>query len=180
MDAYLAVVSKREIRTYDPRPIPEGILIRVLEAGRAAGSSRNRQPWRFVLITEPSRLHDLGSCISRPGNLARATAAVVIVLTNPKAMFDCGRAAQSMMLAAWNDGVGSCPNSVMDEPLARRVLKVPEEMSVSTILSLGYPGGGEPQPRPNKDPMRVLARIDRLPLVELAYKETYGVPVTRT
>jgi nitroreductase len=174
MDAFVAVVSKREVRSYDPRPIPDNLLIRVLEAGRATGSSRNRQPWRFVLVTERARLRDLAPSVSQPGNVAGCTAAVAIVLTNPRATFDGGRAAQNMMLAAWNDGIGSCPNTVMDDAAAKQVLKVPEEMAFGIILSFGYPAPGAPHPRPQADPTRVLARIDRLPLAEVAYKETYG------
>ncbi len=177
MDAFLAVVSKREVRSYDPRPIPNNLLIRVLEAGRAAGSSRNRQPWRFVLVTEAARLWDLAPSVSRSENVAGCTAAVAIVLTNPRAIFDGGRVAQNMMLAAWNDGIGSCPNTVMDEPVAKQVLKVPEQMAFGVILSFGYPATGEPHPQPRADPTGVLARIDRLPLAEVAYKETYGSPL---
>ena len=43
MDAFLAIVSRREVRTYDGRPLPEDVKRRILEAGRLAGSSRNRQ-----------------------------------------------------------------------------------------------------------------------------------------
>ena len=53
MDAFLAVASKREVRRYADRPIPEDVQRRILEAGRVAGSSKNRQPWRFVVLDGP-------------------------------------------------------------------------------------------------------------------------------
>lgn len=177
MDAYLAVVSKREVRNYEPRAIPEQLLIRVLEAGRASGSSRNRQPWRFVLVTDQGRLRELSKSVAQPANVARCPAGIVIALTNPKATFDAGRVAQNMMLAAWSDGIGSCPNTPTDERAVKQLLGVPDEIAVATIISLGYPAPGEPRPRPGEDPARVLSRIKRLPLAELAHRETYGTPV---
>ncbi len=177
MDAYLAVVRKREVRTYESRPIPQEGLIQVLEAGRATGSSRNRQPWRFVVVADQGRLRELSRFVARPANLERCAAAIVIVLTNPHAAFDAGRAAQNLMVAAWSLGIGSCPNTPIDEPRIKTALKVPEDMSVATIISLGYPAHGEPRPRARAAPSQVLARIDRLPLVKLVYRETYNVPL---
>src|SRR4051794_41287166 len=52
MDAYLAVASKREVRRYADRPIPPDVERRILEAGRVSGSSRNKQPWRFVVLEQ--------------------------------------------------------------------------------------------------------------------------------
>jgi len=50
VDAFLAVASKREVRGYSDRPVPDAAVRRILEAGRIAGSSRNRQPWRFLVV----------------------------------------------------------------------------------------------------------------------------------
>lgn len=86
MNTYLAVVSKREVRRYQPRPIPEDVLRQIVQAGRASGSSRNRQPWRFILVTDRTRLRDIGPVMSRPANLAECATAVVVVLTNPRAV----------------------------------------------------------------------------------------------
>jgi nitroreductase len=54
VDAYLALVSKRDTRRYTEWAIPEDLVRRLLEAGRVAGSSRNRQPWRFVIVADPA------------------------------------------------------------------------------------------------------------------------------
>jgi len=177
VDAYLAVVSKREVRDCEIRPIAEPVLIRVLEAARATGSSRNRQPWRFILVSDPGRLRELSKSVAQPANLVRCRAAIVLALTNPKATFDAGRAAQNLMIAAWNDGVGSCPNTVIDQPAAKKVLALPDDMVVAIIISLGYPAPGQPRPRPDRDAAGVLSRIDRLPLAELAHRESYGASV---
>lgn len=173
MDAYLAVVGKREVRRYQDRPIPEEALTQILEAGRASGSSRNRQPWRFIIVTDRTRLRELSALVSRPANLAECPAAIVIVLTNPRAAFDGGRAAQNMMLAAWTLGIGTCPNTPSDDAALKAALGLPAEIAVPTILSLGYPAEGERRPGRKADPTGVLARINRLPLADLVHRETY-------
>jgi nitroreductase len=173
MDAYLAVVGKREVRRYRPLPVPRETLIQIVEAGRASGSSRNRQPWRFILITERARLGALSPLVSRPRNLEGCPAAIVVALTNPRMLFDAGRAAQNLMLAAWAMGVGSCPNTPLQEPTIKELLGLPADTSVPTILSLGYPAPGEPRPRPSADAAAVLSRVNRLALEEVLHRETY-------
>jgi nitroreductase len=111
--------------------------------------------------------------VSRPSNLLECRAAVVLALTNPKAAFDGGRTAQNIMVAAWSLGIGSCPNTPTDETALKKTLEMPEEMSVPTILSLGYPALGEPRPARKADPSRVLARINRLPLKDLLSREAF-------
>lgn len=69
MDAYLAIASRREVRDYAQRPIPAEVQRRILEAGRVAGSSRNRQPWRFVATDDRERLDALAGTVFAPANL---------------------------------------------------------------------------------------------------------------
>ena len=173
MDAYLAIVGKREVRNYTAQPVPDDVLTKILEAGRASGSSRNRQPWRFIVVRSQARLRALSAYVTRSTNLTGCAAAIVVVLTNPRSGFDGGRTAQNMMLAAWTLNVGTCPNSPSDEVAVKRILGVPDEMGIPTILSLGYPAPGERRPRPKADPVKVLSRISRLPLGELVLNEHY-------
>lgn len=174
MDAYLAVVGKREVRRYRPQTVPREKLVQIAEAGRASGSSRNRQPWRFIVVTDPRRLKAMAPLVSRPGNLDGAPAAIVVALTNPRMSFDAGRAAQNMMVAAWSLGVGTCPNTPMEEGTLKQLLGLPPETAIPTILSLGLPAAGEPRPRSRADPRKVLARVNRLPLQEVVHWETYS------
>src|SRR5690242_19394836 len=111
MDTFLAIASRREVREYAERPIPEAVLRRILDAGRLAGSARNVQPWRFVVV-EPRELRDrLAETVYAPDNVRGAAVAVAIVGRNS---LDTGRCAQNMLLAAWNEGVGSVPNGMPD------------------------------------------------------------------
>ena len=138
MDAYLAVVSKREVRSYADRGLAPEVVRRILDAGRVAGSSQNRQARRFVVL---ERVREAAAkCVFVPANVSTAALAVAIVIEGRgPAGFDAGRAAQNMMLAAWNDGVGSCPNGIADPDELSRVLGLDDSERVANIVSFGYP-----------------------------------------
>jgi nitroreductase len=175
MDAYLAVVAKREVREYADRPVPEDVLTKILEAGRAKGSSKNTQPWRFVVLKERQHRHDLANSMMAPRNLDRCAVAIAVVLLNERLRFDAGRVAQNMMVAAWALGVGSCPNSVRpdDHDRVRQDLGAPAEAAIATIITLGYPAPGQPRPRPKSDPEKIVAKLNRLPLEDLVHRERF-------
>jgi len=176
MDAYLAVVSKREVREYTDRPVPEDLLTKILQAGRAAGSARNTQPWRFVVLKDRQHRHDLATALMAPRNLDRCAVAIAVVLLNERLRFDAGRVAQNMMVAAWALGVGSCPNSVRpdEHDRMRHDLGIPADAAIATVITLGYPAPGQPRPRPKADPEKILARANRLPLEELVHRERFS------
>ena len=134
MDTYLAIVSKRDTRRYADKPIPEDVVERILDAGRVTGSAQNRQPWRFLIVEDAERREKLADAVYEPSNIRGAQLVVAIVGTRP---FDLGRCVQSMMLAAWNDGVASSPNGIADKDAAQKTLGL-EEPPV-TVLSFGYP-----------------------------------------
>ena len=175
MDAYLAVVAKREVRDYTDRPISDDILKKILHAGRATGSSKNTQPWRFIVLSDPARRRTLAGFMRSRGNLEGCAAAIAIVLLNDQLRFDAGRVAQNMMVTAWALGVGSCPNSIHPDhhDEGRALLGVPADASIATVITLGYPAPGQPRPRAKADPEKVLARVNRLPLDELVGDERF-------
>ena len=63
MDAYLAITSKRDERRYAERPVPTDALERALDAGRLSGSSKNRQPWRFLVVDSADRRRRLADAV---------------------------------------------------------------------------------------------------------------------
>jgi len=162
MDAYLAVVSKRELRSYDAREIDADARRRILEAGRVAGSSKNRQSRRFVVLRDPALVQRAAEAVYAPANvLAAALVVAVVVGGKGPTAFDAGRAAQNMMLAASNEGIGSCPNGIADAAALQAVVGHDDAEQVATVLTFGYPA----TPR---DPERLsaeewIARADRKP-----------------
>ena len=166
MDAYLAIVSKREVRQYADRPVPEEVKRRILEAGRIAGSSQNKQQRRFIVVETPEALDRLAQTVWAPGNLKGAVLVVVIAIEGKGPLaFDAGRAAQNMMIAAWNDGVGSCPNGTSDPDGAKEVLGLGADESVGIILSFGYPARAVDPAR--RSPEEWIERANRKPFDEV-------------
>lgn len=168
MDAYLAIVSRREVRAYDERPIPDEVVERVLQAGRVAGSSQNRQRRRFLVVLERAALDRLAQAVFVPANMSGAALAIAIVVPEQgrgQDAFDAGRAAQNMMLAAHADGVGGCPNGIADRDGAAAALGHSTEERVSIVLSFGYPARArDPESRPAEEWVR---RADRKPFDEV-------------
>jgi nitroreductase len=138
MDTFLTIASKRDQRQYADRDIPAEVRDRILDAGRIAGSARNRQPWRFLVLESAGVVERVAETVYAPQNLLGAHLVVAVVVEDSPG-FDCGRAAQNMMLAAWNEGVTSCPNGMPDSEAAARAIGLPEGQRPLNILSFGYP-----------------------------------------
>jgi nitroreductase len=166
MDTFLAIVSKREVREYEDRPLPEDVRRRILEAGRLAGSGANRQRRRFVAIETREAVERAAECVYEPSNLLGAALAVAIVVYGKgPTSFDAGRAAQNMMLAAANDGVGSSPNGVADADRMGGLLELQDDERVAIVLSFGYPARRrDPESRPAEE---WIARAARKPFDEI-------------
>jgi nitroreductase len=162
MDAYRAVVDKRDQRAFLPRPLSDDALRRILQAGRMTGSSKNREPNRFVVVRDRARLAAIAALGPQARWLAGAAVLVAIVQTE-RHEYDAGRCAQNMMVAAWSDGVGSCPAHVAEAELGA-LLEVPAGLQVNRVIGFGYIDPARTAP-----PRSVGRR--RLPLDELTHWE---------
>jgi nitroreductase len=165
MDAYRAIVDNRDQRAFLPRPIPEDALRRILQAGRMTGSSKNREPNRFVVVRDPARLAAIAALGRQARWLAGAAVLVAIVQTE-RHEYDAGRCAQNMMLAAWGEGIGSCPAHVAEAELGA-LLGVPAGLHVNRVIGFGYI-----DPERAGPPTSVGRR--RLPIEELTHWEAWG------
>jgi nitroreductase len=166
VDVYLAIASKRDVRAYGADRIPPEAESLILDAGRLAGSARNRQPCRFVVAEGEARAA-VARALYSPQVVMDAALAVTLVVTPGGGLvdFDAGRAAQSMMLAAWGEGVASCPNGIADRDALDRALGLEEPERAVIVLAFG-------PPRIARDPGRRSAeewsaRARRLPLERL-------------
>jgi len=154
MDAYQCIVSKRDTRSYLDKPIEEETLRKVLQAGRMAGSSKNTQPVRLVVIRGSEWLKEIATCGQFTQPLLAARVGIAICCPPAGSDFDAGRAAQNMMLAAWSQGIASCPTSIHDQACIREKLQLPQGEEdeatgrkgwrVVVILALGYPNPAVP------------------------------------
>jgi nitroreductase len=155
METWDALTSRRNVRSFAHRPIPDGDLDRILEAGRRAPSSRNRQPWDFVVVTDREQLTELAKVWRGAGHVAESAATVALVVESadrPRASYDLGQATMAMMIAAADIGVGSGHSAVDDQDQARRVLGFPEDYEAAYLIDFGYPA--DRPLRPIKKPNR--------------------------
>lgn len=159
MDAYTAIRTKRDTRAYSNRPIAEEIERRVLQAGRMAGSSKNTQPCRLIVIHDAAQKEALAACGQYARHVPQAPLVVAVVLEPGGGAFDAGRCAQNIMVAAWAEGITSCPTSMHDQACARGVLGLPSDYTVQIVLPFGYPA--EDLPARESRPRAPLAEIVR-------------------
>jgi nitroreductase len=170
VETWDAITSRRNIRSFEDRAVPGEHLERILEAGRRAPSSRNWQPWHFVLVTDRSQLGELSKVWRGAGYVAGAAAAIALTAAPPAddhqrdvLQYDLGQATMAMMLAAADLGVGSGHSAVADQELARDVLGLPGDRFCAYLVALGYPADRPLRPirRPDRRPYHEVVHIDR-------------------
>lgn len=152
-----AIGAKRVVRSFSDRPISDEAVERIVDAGRHAGSSKNSQPWTFIVVRDRDRLTQLGGVGQWAGHLARATVGIALVTPDPATAaaplsiyWDLGQASQNMMLTAWELGIGSVPATVYDQPMVKRILGLPADQHCEFLLSFGYPADETDLTRPPK------------------------------
>ncbi len=152
MNVEEAIRTKRAIRQFQEKPLPDDIVHKILNAGRLSQSSKNSQPWQFIAIRDRATLDALSKTGTFAGHLAGAALGVAILTTDPgekfQTMFDAGQAAAYMQLAAWELGIGSCLASIYEPEQARGILHFPPEWFLRIALSFGYPTDEAIAPRP--------------------------------
>jgi len=166
---WTAIAAKRVVRRFADRALEPEHLERILRAGRHSGSSKNLQRWTFIVCRDRAHLRELAEVGPWAGHLADAAVGIALVTPDPRAagaplsiLFDLGQAAQNMMLAAWELGVGSVPATVYERGLARRLLGYPEDQDCEFLLSFGYPAdSAELTRRPTAGGRRDLAEMVR-------------------
>lgn len=158
VETWDVIRARRNVRAYEDREIAPGDLDRILEAGWRSPSASNRQHWDFVLVTDPGQLLELSTVWTAAGHLAKARAAIVLVLPEPEDEryrtidhYDLGQATMAMMLAGADLGIGSGHSAVGNQEACRRILGIPPDHLCAYMLALGYPEGRPLQPiaKPN-------------------------------
>jgi len=140
MDAYQAIVSKRDTRSFTSEPVADEELTRILQAGRMAGSAKNQQLNRIVVVTDADDRKRLAEC----GRFADwvPSAPVMLVIVVPKEggrAFDIGRMAQNIMVAANAIGLASCPVTFHNEDCVRELLGFPDDHEAPMGVGIGHP-----------------------------------------
>jgi nitroreductase len=165
MDTYKTIVTKRDSRSFTEQAIPEETVRRIVQAGRMAGSSKNTQPCRFVIIEDQEQKTAIAKCGDFAAWIPTAPLIVAVALTDlgTRGEFDAGRAAQNMMVAAWSENVGSCPISMHHVECARDTLGLPEAWRVCIVVAFGY----------KSKPQQSIPEAARLPWDEYVHRNRW-------
>ncbi len=150
MDALAALRNKRDQRDYTDDPIDDQTLATLLDAARMAGSAKNQQPIRLIVVTDPATKEALKAGGDFAAWLDRPPVLVVITVradAGPRALFDVGRHAQNLMVAATALGLSSCPVTFHHQTVVRDILGIPDDVDAPMVVSLGHPApAGAPSP----------------------------------
>lgn len=168
MDTLDAIHARRNVRSFDSRPVPDADLDTILEAARRTPSARNMQRWDFVVCIDRAQLEALSGVWKGAGHVAGAAAAIALIAPigespaeNGSIEYDLGQATLSIMVAAADLGIGTAHASVADQDLARSLLGFPEDRRCAYLVSVGYPGDR---------PLAPMARPDRRPFDDVVHR----------
>ena len=165
-EAYANLLNRRSIRCYDARPVPDGLLDQVLEAGLYAPSGMNTQGVRLVAVRDPETVAYLSglnaAVMGRDGDPFYGAPCVIVVLADPDIyggwVEDGALALGNLMNAAHALGLGSCwihrARQVFDSPEGKALLEkwgLPTHLRGVGNCILGYPACDHPQPAPRKE-----------------------------
>ena len=160
----------RQTRRFTDQPVPEEIVADILEVARWTGSSKNTQPWHFIVVTDPVTRQLMAESGEYAGFLAGAPLVIAIAMQGRRprsGTYDEGRVSERIMLAADAHGLGA--GTGWFAPGAERIdaaLGLPEGMSVIQAIGIGYPADADQRARS--------VRGGRRPLDEVVSRERYG------
>jgi nitroreductase len=171
MEVYEAVQKRKSVRSYESTPIPKEVLDRVLESARISPSASNRQPWHFIVVTDPEKRKALSKGVF--AKFLHEAPAVIVACGDEKASpkwytVDTAIATQTMVLTATAEGLGTCWIGSFDEADVKKLLAIPENLRVVALLPIGYP-------REKFDLLKTFNSLKpRKKLDEVVSREKYG------
>ena len=152
MDIYEAIRKRRTIRKFQQNPIPEDILKKLIDTARIAPSGSNMQPLKFIVVNNEKIREEIFSHVKWAAYIApkgnpeideRPTAYIVVCIDNdirrvtPES--DAGAAIENILLAAVAENIGTCWMQAVDKPEIKKILNIPEQYAIDSVISLGYP-----------------------------------------
>ena len=174
MDFTKVIKSRRSIRKFTADPIPEEKIHRVLEAARLCPTWANKQGVRYIVVQNSEKVEKLREAIQQ--KWTKTTSVFIVVCIDPRKsgknknnleyfMVDAAIGFTHMVLAATNEGLGTCWVGWFDEEAIQAILEIPKKVRVIGVTPLGFP---DYTPKPQQ----------RLPLSEIVFEERYGSPFT--
>jgi nitroreductase len=160
MDALEAINRRRSVRQYTGEAVPREDLTRIVDAGRLAATGSNRQPWDFVVVTDPATIAQF----KPSGHWMEKAAAVIAVVLDPSSRWwveDGAAAIQNMLIAATALGYGACwveGDALPREEFYKQLVGVPPERRLLALVPVGVPAES---PTKEKKPLEQVLHWER-------------------
>ncbi|MGB4520563.1 MAG: nitroreductase family protein [Candidatus Omnitrophota bacterium] len=143
MDTIEIIKARRSIREYKDKPILKEVLENIVDAGRFAPTARGVQPWEFIIVTKPENLKRIADLAENGRFIAQAACCIAVFCSNTKYYLEDGCAAtENILIASASLGIGSCWVAGDKKPYVEeiaRLLSVPDEFKLISLIALGYP-----------------------------------------
>ncbi len=152
MNVYEAICKRRTVRRFSQEPISPEILDKLINAARLAPSAANLQPGEYIVVTEPDLVNQVFSTLRWAGYIVpkgnpppgERPIAYIIVLTNNKktkmsGASDAAAAIENILLAALEEGIGSCWLGSIERETLQKILAIPGYCLIDSVIALGYP-----------------------------------------
>ena len=144
MDTIEVMKTRRSVRKYLKKVIPNEVIMDIMDCARLAPSGHNIQPLRFVVVTDQSIKEKLTE-ITKYGKFIKDAYAIIAVFCDKNFDFmveDASAATENIILAAWHYGIGSCwigSNKRIHSQETQELLKCPDSHELVTMVTIGYP-----------------------------------------
>ncbi|HTX79156.1 MAG TPA: nitroreductase family protein [Longilinea sp.] len=162
MEVFDAVRTVLAVRAYQDKSIAPEIVHRIVEAAHLTASSRNGQPWHFIVVQDKETLKKLGALATTGPYIAQAPLAIVVATEESiYAISDASRAIQSMVLTAWSEGIGSNWVGFGNLDQVKSLLGIPASVDIQAIVPFGYPAKAVGKGKKNRKPLGMVAHRER-------------------
>ena len=172
MEFYEVIKTRRSFRSYKPDTPDQGTVNRLLEAVRTAPSGSNRQPWKFVLVTDPALRKRLVAACGNQRFVGEAPIVAVACgydieynrggyMGDKAFLVDLSIAFTHLILAARAEGLGTCWIGDFENEEVKEILGVPEDWQIVAVTPLGYPRGEAFEGTDRRKPLREITSLDR-------------------
>jgi len=154
VDVYKTIATRKSVRAFEDRDVPENVLLRLLEAARLAPSASNRQEWRFVVVRDSENRKKLAKAANAQKFIGEAPVILVCCAETDGHVMACGQlcypidvaiAIDHLTLCAVAEGLGTCWIGSFDEDQVKKILGIPPRIRVVELLPIGYPKNPVPE-----------------------------------
>ena len=162
MDAITCLKTRRSIRAYDPRPVPEETIADIVDCGRLAPTAMNEQPWTFVVVREAVARRRIAEIMGHSGFVAEAPVCIAVLCRQTDYLLEDGSAAtENLLLAATGHGLGSCWIAGHKMAYASEIVRLLGAPDGQVLVSLVSIGLAAESPLPEKRMLSDVLRWER-------------------